>query len=198
MVQREATVARDREYETIFILRPDVTKEGSESISSRITDVVGREGGKLTRIESWGRRRLAYPVGKQKRGVYVYLKYIGRGGLVSEVERNLRLLDDVIKYQTVKLNDEVQRDGITVAAEDVKFEYVEPSPDAEVEESRARELGLEERHDRERDHESRRDPYAHRTCCRGAGCQPAADCQSARPSGPYSASPRFPAPQIRE
>jgi small subunit ribosomal protein S6 len=157
---RESTVQRDREYETIFILRSEVTKESSETISTRLIDVVGREGGKLTRIESWGRRRLAYPVGKQKRGVYMYLKYIGRGGLVSEVERNLRLLDDVIKYQTVKLDDEVTRDAVVVAAEDVKFEYVEPPPDAE-EDSRARELGLEERdRDRDRDHDHRRDPYA--------------------------------------
>ena len=73
MAQRDSTVLRDREYETIFILRSDVSKESSESISSRLTEVVGREGGKLTRIESWGRRRLAYPVGKQKRGVYMYL-----------------------------------------------------------------------------------------------------------------------------
>ncbi|HEX3597702.1 MAG TPA: 30S ribosomal protein S6 [Polyangiaceae bacterium] len=162
MAQRDSTVLRDREYETIFILRSDVSKESSESISTRLTDVVGREGGKLTRIESWGRRRLAYPVGKQKRGVYMYLKYIGRGGLVSEVERNLRLLDDVLKYQTVKLNDEVARDAVVVAAEDVKFEYVEPPADAEVEDSLARELGLEERHDRDRDrdHDTRRDPYA--------------------------------------
>jgi small subunit ribosomal protein S6 len=93
--------------------------------------------------------------------VYVYLKYIGRGGLVSEVERNLRLLDDVLKYQTVKLNNEVVRETVTVAPEDVKFEYVEPPPEAEAEESLARELGLEERHDRDRDHERRdRDPYA--------------------------------------
>jgi small subunit ribosomal protein S6 len=153
----ETTVRRDREYETIFILRADVTKESSEGISGRLTDVVGREGGKLTRIESWGRRRLAYPVGKQKRGVYVYLKYIGGGGIVSEIERNLRMLDDVIKYQTVKLHDEVMRESVVVAAEDVKFEYVEPPPDAEGEESLARELGLEERHDR--DHDVRRDPY---------------------------------------
>jgi len=55
---RESTVTRDREYETIFILRSEITKESSETISTRIMDVVGREGGKLTRIESWGRRRL--------------------------------------------------------------------------------------------------------------------------------------------
>jgi len=152
----EATSAAhsDREYETIFILRSEVTRESSESISTRVTDVVSREGGKLTRMENWGRRRLAYPVGKQKRGVYVYLKYIGRGGIVSELERNLRMLDDVIKYQTVKVGEEVARDAVVVSDEDVKFEYIEPVPEAEGEDSRARELGLDERHEREREQRS--------------------------------------------
>jgi small subunit ribosomal protein S6 len=155
----QTTASADREYETIFILRSEVTRESSESISTRLTDVVSREGGKLTRMENWGRRRLAYPVGKQKRGVYVYLKYIGRGGLVSELERNLRMLDDVVKYQTVKLREEVQRDAVAVAPEDVKFEHVEAPADEDAEETRARELGLEERHDRDHEH-SRRDAYA--------------------------------------
>jgi len=159
MAAQSASVQRHREYETIYILRPAVTKESSEGISSRLADVVSREGGTLTRIENWGLRRLAYPVAKQKRGVYVYLKYIGKGGLVSEVERNLRLLDDVLKYQTVKTDDEVAHEGIVVAPEDVKFEHVEvPEGDAQ-EDSRARELGLEERQDRD-EHPPRRDPYA--------------------------------------
>jgi small subunit ribosomal protein S6 len=154
-----ATSQRHREYETIYVLRPAVTKESSEGISARLADVVAREGGTLTRIENWGIRRLAYPVAKQKRGVYVFLKYIGKGGLVSEVERNLRLLDDVLKYQTVKTNDEVAHEGLVVAPEDVKFEHVEIPEGLEQDESRARELGLEDRHDRD-DHPPRRDPYA--------------------------------------
>lgn len=139
---------QDREYETIFILRPNTTRESSESISTRLAEVVARDGGKLTRVESWGRRRLAYPVEKQKRGVYVYMRFLGRGGLVSEVERNLRLLDDVLKYQTVKIRDEVARDTVQVAPEDVKFEYVEPATEPE-DDSLARELGLEDRPDRD-------------------------------------------------
>jgi len=154
-----AAVHRHREYETIYILRPAVTKESSEGISARLADVVTREGGTLTRVENWGLRRLAYPVAKQKRGVYVYLKYIGKGGLVSEVERNLRLLDDVLKYQTVKTNDEVAGEGIVVAPEDVKFEHAEIPEGADQEDSRARELGLEDRPDRDHD-APRRDPYA--------------------------------------
>ena len=159
MAAQSASVQRHREYETIYILRPAVTKESSEGISARLADVVSREGGTLTRIENWGLRRLAYPVAKQKRGVYVYLKYIGKGGLVSEVERNLRLLDDVLKYQTVKTDDEIAHEGIVVAPEDVKFEHVEVPEGEAQEDSRARELGLEERQDRD-DHPPRRDPYA--------------------------------------
>jgi small subunit ribosomal protein S6 len=159
MPVQSARVHRHREYETIYILRPTVTKESSEGISARLADAVSREGGTLTRIENWGLRRLAYPVAKQKRGIYVYLKYIGKGGLVSEVERNLRLLDDVLKYQTVKTDDEIAHEGIVVAPEDVKFEHVEVPEGEAQEESRARELGLEERQDRE-DHPPRRDPYA--------------------------------------
>ncbi len=150
MVQAQAAAPSDREYETIYILKPGVTRESSEGISARIADVVSRGGGKLTRVENWGRRRLAYPIAKEKRGVYVYLKYVGKGGLVSELERNLRLADDVIKYQTVKIQDEVHAASVVVAPEDVKFEHAEAPAEPEEEESRARILGLEDiRPDRE-------------------------------------------------
>src|SRR6185295_3294109 len=105
---------------------------------------VSRGGGKLTRVENWGRRKLAYPIAKEKRGVYVYVKYIGKGGLVAELERNLRLVDDVIKYQTVKVRDEVQVETVVVAPEDVKFEHAEPPAEPEEEDSRARILGLDD------------------------------------------------------
>jgi len=144
MVSVQAAAPSDREYETIFILKPGVTRESSESISARVADVVSRGGGKLTRVENWGRRRLAYPVAKEKRGVYVYVRYIGRGGLVSELERNLRMVDDVIKYQTVKTRDDVHVDTVVVAPEDVKFEHAEAPVEPEEEDSQARILGLED------------------------------------------------------
>lgn len=133
-----------REYETIYVLKPDVSKENAERIANRVVEVVGREGGKLTQVENWGRRQLAYPIAKQRRGYYVCLKYVGGGGLVSELERNFRLLDDVIRYQTVKTQDEIDLGGVEVKAEDVEFEAVEPLAEAEPEESLARRLGLED------------------------------------------------------
>jgi len=94
-------------------------------------------------IESWGRRRLAYDIGKQRRGVYMYLKYLGTGRVVSEVERNLRLADGVLKYQTVLVRGDVEVETLQITDEDVKFERVELPPiEEERDESREKQLGL--------------------------------------------------------
>jgi small subunit ribosomal protein S6 len=140
---------RAREYETIYVLRPDVSRELQERVAGRIGEVVGKEGGQLTQVETWGRRALAYPVEKHKRGVYIYLKYVGGGVVVSEIERNLRMLDEVLKYQTVKLRDGIDAATVQVNPEDVKFEAVEPPSEEEAEESLERALGLEESPERE-------------------------------------------------
>jgi small subunit ribosomal protein S6 len=131
-----------REYETIYVLRPDAGRETSENIGTRVLDVISKQHGSLTRVENWGYRKLAYPVRKHGRGVYVYLKYVGDGQLVSELERNLRLQDAVLKFQTVKI-------GKTAGAapaqpEDIEFEHLDVVEDAEPEDSLAKTLGLED------------------------------------------------------
>lgn len=134
---------RSREYETIYILRPDIDADGADKVGQRVNEVVGRESGTMTKVELWGRRRLAYDISKHKRGVYVYLKYLGNGAVVSEVERNLRLSDDVIKYQTVLVRNNVETGTVQVNADEVKFERVELTPvEEDREESRERQLGL--------------------------------------------------------
>src|SRR5271165_4043708 len=100
-------LGRDKEYETIYILRSDVDADAAERVQARVADALEREHGKLVKVEAWGRRKLAYPIGNQRRGVYVYIKFAGGGGLVAEVERNLKLQDAVIKYMTVQTADDV-------------------------------------------------------------------------------------------
>jgi small subunit ribosomal protein S6 len=140
-----------REYETIYILKPDVTRDAQERVATRIGEVIAREKARLTSIENWGRRPLAYPVKKKKRGVYVYLKYLGVGGLVAEVERNLGVLDDVMKYQTIQLRDDVDVAGVNVNPEDVKFEAVDPPQPGEDEGERIEQiLGFERSPERAR------------------------------------------------
>jgi small subunit ribosomal protein S6 len=143
-MSRQVTApGRAREYETIYILRPDIDADGAERIGSRLAEVVGRESGRLTKVETWGRRRLAYDIAKHRRGVYVYLKYLGGGKVVSEIERNLRLSDGVLKYQTVLVRNDVEVQGVTIADEDVKFERLELAPlEDDRDDSRERQLGL--------------------------------------------------------
>jgi small subunit ribosomal protein S6 len=134
---------RNKEYETIYILRSDVDADTAEKVQSRVAEVVGREAGKLVKVEAWGRRKLAYPVAKQKKGVYVYVKYVGKGGLVAELERNLKLSDAVLKWQTVLTNDHIADLGaLTIDPEEVKLGRLELPPEAEEQESRERALGL--------------------------------------------------------
>ncbi len=138
-----ATTRLGREYETIYVMRPEVTRESAERIAKRVEEVIQRERGQLTRVENWGRRQMAFNVGRTRRAVYVYVRYVGGGVLVSELERNLRMLDDVIKYQTVRLRDDVDLAAVSVNADDVKFEAVAPPSEEEPEETLARKLGLE-------------------------------------------------------
>ena len=151
MSQTTTTTQRVREYETIYILRPDVTRDAQERVATRMSEVLGREKGRLTSIENWGRRPLAYPVKKKKRGVYVCLKYVGGGGLVSELERNLGVLDDVVKFQTIQLRDDVDAGAVSVNPEDVKFEAVDPPQPGEDEGERIEQiLGFERGPERSR------------------------------------------------
>lgn len=146
-----------REYETIYILRPDVDSEAAEKVQQRVYEVVQRENGQMLKLESWGRRKLAYPVAKQRTGVYFYARFIGKGGLVQELERNLKFVDSVMKYQTVLLTDNVELASLEIDAEEAKLQKIELPAFVAEEEPRERVLGLitdEPRHDRHhRDHD---------------------------------------------
>ncbi len=138
----EVQVLKFKEYETIYVLRSDVDADTAEKVQARVVEVVGRDQGKLVKVEAWGRRKLAYPVAKQKRGVYMYVKYIGRGGLVQELERNLKLQDSVLKFQTIQTQSEVDVASVTIDPEEVKFQRLELPPEEDAVESREKQLGL--------------------------------------------------------
>jgi small subunit ribosomal protein S6 len=107
-----------------------------------VAEVVARDAGKLVKVEAWGRRKLAYPVAKHKKGVYVYVKYVGKGGLVAELERNLKIQDAVLKFQTVQTKAVVDTATLTVDPEDVKLARLELPAEPDEVESRERQLGL--------------------------------------------------------
>lgn len=124
-------VHRSREYETIFIIPPETPADTMDQVADRITDVIGRLNGKLLKAENWGKRRLAYPVKKQQSGYYIYVRYLGYSDMVHEVERNLRMLEPVIKYISVKMEEDVNPESRQVAETDISFvPQVEEEPEA--------------------------------------------------------------------
>ena len=84
--------------------------------------------------------------------MYTYLKFLGSGALVTELERNLRLLDAVMRYQTVQLRDNVVADSVEINAEETKFEAPPPMTEEDKDESRERQLGFLEQPDDHRRH----------------------------------------------
>ena len=111
---------RLREYETIFLLKADLTDEGVDKVKDRVRSIVTREGGKVLRFSIWGKKRTMYPIAKQSRAIYVHTSYLGASGLVAEVERNLRNLDEVTRFSSVKIAEEIDPETRPVL-EDVKL-----------------------------------------------------------------------------
>ncbi len=121
-----------REYETIYLLKPEIPDEQVEEIKERLRGVVAREGGKVIRFTNQGKRKTAFPVARQQKALFMHCLYVGKPGLVQEFERNLRMIDGVTRFQSVRLATDVDFDARQVEA-DVKV--------APVEEERPREEG---------------------------------------------------------
>jgi small subunit ribosomal protein S6 len=114
------------EYETTMVVRPDISGDVIEATLDRVRDAVKNSGGKLIAINHWGKKKLAFPIAKHTRGIYVQAHYLGKGGLVAEVERNLRIQESIIRFLTVKLASDV------TAEQREEKEYVKPSYEMEA------------------------------------------------------------------
>ena len=98
---------RNRRYETVFILPSDSDEGKKRDILDRLDGVVEKGGGIRIKREDWGVRRLAYPVKNQPKGHYFLLDFVGTAQIVTELERHMRMLEDVYRFLTVKTDDRV-------------------------------------------------------------------------------------------
>lgn len=96
-------------YETTFITKPDLSDDALKALKAKIENVAQTFGGELVHSEDWGRRKFAYPIGKESRGNYTYLVYTGRGDVAGEVERNLRIHESVIRFLSVQVGREFDK-----------------------------------------------------------------------------------------
>ena len=99
----------NRTYELMFIVRPDMTEEDQDKLISTLETAVTSSGGQVKGVEKMGKRRLAYTVRKFHDGLYLLLTFEGGGGLVHELERRLRVTEPVIKFLSVRIDEEQKR-----------------------------------------------------------------------------------------
>lgn len=111
-----------REYETIYILRPNTPNEGVAEVNNRIKGIIEGMGGKIIKVDNWGKRRLAYEVAKERKGIYLYWQYLAQPGVVEETERNLRMLDSVIRYLSIKVDENIDVGARPSELDDTSFE----------------------------------------------------------------------------
>ena len=111
-----------REYETTYILRPNTPNEGVAEVNTRIKGIIEGMGGKVIKVDNWGKRRLAYEVAKERKGIYLYWLYLAQPGVVEETERNLRMLDSVIRYLTVQVDTNIDITARPTELDDASYE----------------------------------------------------------------------------
>ena len=98
-----------RNYEIMFIVNPNAVEEEIDKINGQIEAVITNGGGKVEKLEKMGKRRLAYEVDKHREGYYVLFVLTANGDIIKECERRLRVMDAVLKYITVRTDEEARR-----------------------------------------------------------------------------------------
>ena len=104
-----ATTA-DRLYDLILIVRPATPEDEIKKVLSGVEHACAEKGGKIEKTEHWGTRKLAYRVAKHREGIYVYQQIrTAHHELIAELERRLRVFDVVIKYLTIRVDEDLKR-----------------------------------------------------------------------------------------
>ena len=101
-------MAEKRTYELMFIVDPDAGDEDVVKLSEGVQKIITGQGGSITRTEMMGKRQLAYEINHKKDGTYVLLEVEGSGAEIAEVERRMRVNDQILRYMTVRV-DEMRR-----------------------------------------------------------------------------------------
>ena len=101
-------------YETIFIVRQDLSEKQVEDLTNDYSKILADNGAKVARTERWGLRTLAYKIRKNRKGHYVLMHIDGPSEAVAEMERNMRLSEDLLRYMTIRLEELPKEDSIMV------------------------------------------------------------------------------------
>jgi small subunit ribosomal protein S6 len=95
-----------RRYELVYVISPDATDEQVTDLHAQVDAIVQRMGGQIEKTETWGRRKLAYEIGRHKEGIYVLEGILGGGELLKEIDRRLKVTDLIIRHLIVRVDEE--------------------------------------------------------------------------------------------
>lgn len=123
-----------RLYETLFITQPEAEAEAVEKVRARLQKAMEALGGVELKLADWGKRKLAYEIAKHKKGNYWYYGYLATPDFVKELERQLRLSPDVIRYQTVKLSELSKLETFDLEEQRKRVESLTPEREEDEEE----------------------------------------------------------------
>ncbi len=119
-----------KRYETIFITHPEISEEDHAELEKKLRATVATWKGDIVKLEDWGTKKLGYEIHKNSRGRYFLLEYLAAADLVRELERNLRLNDRVLKFQTVKVDERAASDAPKTPKEATPPEKIAKSSEA--------------------------------------------------------------------
>src|SRR6185436_13305389 len=101
-------MSQTRQYELVYIVSPDASEQAVADLHTQIEQVIQRFTGTLDKTENWGRKKLAYEIGKHREGTYVVETITGSGELMKEIDRRLRVIDQVIRHLVVRVDAELR------------------------------------------------------------------------------------------
>jgi len=123
-----------RHYEIIYIVNPNLNGDDYHELLKKYSEIIENNKGVIIKTDEWGKQRLAYRIRKFYNGVYVYVEFCAEAESIAELERNLKLDDNILKFQTVKLADQADPEELLQKAqssEKVREETPEESDEAE-------------------------------------------------------------------
>ena len=101
-------MSTSRQYELVYIITPEATEQDVADLHTQIEQIVQRFNGTFDKTENWGRKRLAYDIGHHREGTYVVETITGSGELMKEIDRRLRVIDQVIRHLVVRVDEELR------------------------------------------------------------------------------------------
>ncbi|MHB1601991.1 MAG: 30S ribosomal protein S6 [bacterium] len=97
-----------KKYETLIILNPDIEENRFNQFIDKIKDIMSKNGAEFLDLEDWGARKLSYDIKKLNKGKFILVHFSAKGSFIQELERNLRIADDCIRFQTVIFTKDIE------------------------------------------------------------------------------------------